>query len=967
MTSQTSDGHTSPADFYRTTVFLPKTDFPMRGDLPKREPAIAQKWVDIDLYEQIRKLSKGREKFILHAGPPYANNPMHVGHALTNILKDTVNKSWQMMGYDAPMVMGWDCHGLPIEWEIEKKYRADGKDKDSVDPISFRQECRDYAHHWIQHHTRDLKRIGIVGDFKNPYLTMSFDAEAKIAEVVHRFAMNGGLYRGVKPVMWSVIEKTALADAETEYKEHKSITVWVKFPVSSSSVSLPEGTGIVIWTTTPWTLPSNRAIAFGPSISYSVYRVDEIAEDSRAQIGTHLILADQLAGDVFEKAKVTSFSKISSLTADDLGHIVCHHPLYEQGYDYDVPVYPADFVTNDTGTGFVHIAPSHGADDFYLGQKYGLPVPDHVDDAGVFRDHVPLFAGKAVFTDKGEMGDANFAVIKALDDVHALISKGTLRHEYPHSWRSRAPLIFRTTPQWFISMENNNLRAKALEGIRSATWHPRAGETRISSMIEHRPDWCISRQRVWGVPIALFIHKQTGEILKDQAVFNRIIDLFKKEGGDAWFTHPDRDFLGDGYNPDDFEKIMDTADVWLDSGATHMFVLDEREELRFPADLYLEGSDQHRGWFHTSLLVSCGLKGVAPYKNVLTHGYVLDEKGYKMSKSLGNGISMEEALGEFGADIVRLWTITSDYSEDIRIGKVILNGTSDMYRRIRNTFRFILGAIDGITEDEMLRDDELSKAPELERLVLHWISTLDAEIRKSITSYDYNKLMQRLHHFCASDLSAFYFDIRKDRLYCDRPDSFERRATRTVMVKLLEHLCAWFAPSLSFTTEEAWGLRPSFIAPDKDSVHMTTFPVVPASWSQPDLAHKWETIRDIRRVITGALEPKRTDKTIGSSLEAHPHIYLTPETADIAKSVDWAEVGITSQATVYTTPAPEEAFTLPDVPGTAVVFTLAQGKKCERCWKVLPTVGSDPEYPDLSPRDADAVRYYKSVAKEKAA
>lgn len=968
-------------EFYRRTVFLPKTDFPMRGNLPEHEPDMAKRWQDMDLYQRVRNTSKGREKFILHIGPPYANGAMHLGHAVNNTLKDVINKSWQMMGYDAPMVMGWDCHGLPIEWKIEEKYRAEGKDKDAVDPVTFRAECRAFAQHWVNVQSDDLQRLGVVGDFKNPYLTMTTHAEARIAGEIHKFLLNGGLYRGVKPVMWSPVEKTALAEAEVEYKEHKSITVWIAFPVTTGAGPVKAGAKMVIWTTTPWTLPSNRGIAYGPDMDYAVYTVTAVAEDARAKVGDQLVLSTKLADEVKEKAKITDWNAGETFKGAALMGMMCAHPLRGLEYDFDVKVIPGSFVTDDTGTGFVHMAPAHGMDDYYAGIAHGLEVTDNVDDAGVFRAHVPLFAGKPVFTDKGEMGDANFAVIKAMDEVGALLAKGTLKHEYPHSWRSKAPIMYRTTPQWFISMETNDLRKKALAAIKATKWHPSMGENRIASMIETRPDWCISRQRAWGVPLSFFVHKETNEPLRDEGVLKRITDLFEQEGSDAWYTRPNADFFPECYpgasrdpqstggtglrrddtvlNPDDYQKVTDIVDVWFESGSTHGFTLEDRPELKWPADLYLEGSDQHRGWFHSSLLVAVGTRGVAPYKNVLTHGFILDEKGYKMSKSLGNGIEPQEIFKKYGADILRLWSLNADYTEDVRLGLNILNTTADMYRRIRNTFRFLLGALDGFDAAEQLSDAELQKAPELERYILHLIAKLDGQVRADIQAYSYNKLMQRLHNFCAVDLSAFYFDIRKDRLYCDRPDLFERRATRTVMSILLHHLCTWFAPVLSFTAEEAWGSRPSTIAPGVESVHLTTFPVPSAAWTNPDLDNRWNTIRDVRRVITGALEVKRADKTIGSSLEAHPTLYLSNDMAQKTCHLDWAEIAITSQVSATVDTPPAEAFTLPDVPGVAVVFNLAKGQKCARCWKVLPTVGQDSDYPDLSPRDADAVRYYK--------
>lgn len=948
----------SKDDLYRQSVFLPKTEFPMRGNLPEREPVFLKKWQDMDLYARLRTESKGREKFILHIGPPYANGGMHLGHAINNILKDMINKSWQMQGYDAPMVMGWDCHGLPIEWEIEKKYRKDDTAKVSVDPVTFRAECRAFAQHWKDVQAVDLLRLGVIGDFKNPYTTMANHAESRIAGEVHKFLKNGGLYRGSKPVMWSVVEKTALAEAEVEYKEHKSITIWIKFPVVASPNPALNGAYAVIWTTTPWTMPSNRGIAFGNDMTYAVYTITEVAEDSRARVGDRIILSTGRAEDVKEKAKITNWDVSETFKGSDLANTICAHPLRGQGFDFDVPLLAANFVTDDVGTGLVHIAPSHGADDFYLGIANGLEITDNVDDSGVFRDHVPLFAGKPVFTATGEMGDANFAVLKVMDEAGALLAKGTLRHEYPHSWRSKAPLIFRTTPQWFISMDKNDLRKKALAGIKATRWHPSQGADRITAMIEGRPDWCISRQRLWGVPIAVFVDKKTNEPLIDDDVFKRITDLFEIEGADAWWSHKPADFLGPKYNPDDYEQIFDTADVWLDSGSTHAFVLEDRPELQFPADLYLEGSDQHRGWFHTSLLISAGTKGVAPYKNVLTHGFILDEKGYKMSKSLGNGVEPQNVMKQYGADILRLWAVTSDYTEDVRIGKTILDTTADMYRRIRNTFRFLLGALDGFNEAERLSDTELARAPELERLVLHWIAERDRDVRANIKEYNYNRLIQCLNGFCALELSAFYFDIRKDRLYCDRPDLFERRATRTVMAILLEHLCGWFAPILSYTTEEVWGMAPATITRGIESVHLTTFPAANPEWFNATLDQKWQTVRNIRRVITGALEPRRADKTIGSSLEAAPEIYLSRDLAEKMNGIDWAEVAITSSILLKTGDAPAGAFTLPDVPGVGVVFQTAKGQKCARCWKVLENIGDDTEYPDLSPRDADAVRYF---------
>ncbi|AGH98810.1 isoleucine--tRNA ligase [Micavibrio aeruginosavorus] len=964
----------SDADKYKDTVFLPKTDFPMRGELPKREPEILKKWQDMDLYRATRATSAGRPKWVLHDGPPYANGDIHMGHALNKTLKDVVNRFYQGMGYDAPYVPGWDCHGLPIEWKVEEQYRNAGKNKDDVDAIAFRAECRAFAQKWVDTQSAQFQRLGVNGDWANPYLTMTHRAEAGIVREIHKFATNGGLYKGVKPVMWSTVEKTALAEAEVEYKDHKSITVWVKFPVRGQA-----NTFIVIWTTTPWTLPSNRAIAFGDALDYAAYTITAVKDEARAKVGETLILSTKLADDVKAKAHIEEWTQAP--VSFDLNKTVCDHPLHAHGYDFDVPVLAGDFVTDDTGTGFVHIAPSHGEDDYWLYMKHfgAKDIPDNVTDDGKFRDHVPLFAGMEVLTEKGEMGGGNFAVLKALDENGALLAKGSIKHDYPHSWRSKAPVIFRTTPQWFIGMNaittaahgDNNapLREKALAAIRDTRWVPTKGEARITAMIENRPDWCISRQRAWGVPIALFVHKETDEVLKDADVLSRIADAFEREGADAWWSHDAQYFLGGQYNPDDYHQVFDIVDVWFESGSTHSFVLGDTKtwpdfEGVGKADLYLEGSDQHRGWFHSSLLESCGTNGVAPYKTVLTHGFVLDDKGYKMSKSLGNVVDPLKMMDEHGADIIRLWTMLSDYSEDIRIGKDTLKVTADLYRRIRNTFRYLLGALDGFDKSEMVPESEYKNMPELEQLVLHWLAEIDGDVRGHIENYEFGRLAHRLHNFCAGELSAFYFDIRKDRLYCDRPDSFERRACRTVMAKIFDCLVTWLAPILAFTAEDAWNYRPRGVfAQDTDSVHLRTFPVIPADWKNEELATKWATLQDIRRVILGALEPKRKDKTIGSSLEAHPVVYLNADMAKLVEGIDLAELSITSQASVKTETAPADAFTLNDVPGVAVVFTRAEGGKCQRSWRIVPDVGSDPEYPDLSARDADAVRWYQQNKK----
>lgn len=943
------------ADFYKETVFLPKTDFPMRGGLPQKEPEILARWAEMDLYTRLRNQSAALPRWTLHDGPPYANGNIHIGHAVNKILKDVVNKSKQMQGFNADYVPGWDCHGLPIEWKIEEKYRAANLDKDEVGIVAFRKECREFAQYWVDIQAEEFQRLGVVGNWENPYLTMTYKAESIIAAEIHKFAENGGLYRGVKPVMWSTVEQTALAEAEIEYKEHKSVTIWVRFPVLDTSVSMLKGADCVIWTTTPWTMPSNRAMGYGADIKYAVYTIEEVAEDARVEVGAKIALAVNLAEEVLKQAKVTKYEQSAFFMGSDLRGTICAHPLRGQGYEFDVPLLEGDFVTDDAGTGFVHIAPGHGEDDFYLGQQHDVEVTDNVTDDGKFRDHVPLFGGLVIYDENGKMGDGNFAPIKAIDDAGKLLAKGSLRHEYPHSWRSKAPIIFRTMPQWFISMKENGLRDKALKAISETRWVPSKGENRIRSMVENRPDWCISRQRAWGVPIAIFVNKKTDEILNDYDVNERIKTIFAKEGSDSWWSRPAKDFLGDQYNVNDYNQIFDIVDVWFESGSTHAFVLEDLDwELGSPADLYLEGSDQHRGWFHSSLLESCGTRGRAPYKNVLTHGFTLDKDGMKMSKSIGNVIAPQKIIDQYGADILRLWMVFCDYENDHRIGDEILKGTADIYRRIRNTLRFLLGALEGYSENESIDlTTEYNQLPELEKLALHQLYEMNEIMQDSIENFDFGKIIKTLHDYCNQNLSAFYFDIRKDRLYCDRPDMFERRACRTVMAEIFESLTAWLAPILSFTTEEAWGYRPQGVFDDVESIHLRRFPAISSEWQNTALAEKWAQVEIIRDKVLAAIEPKRADKTIGSSLAAHPVITLPNDMADDLADIDWAEVCITSQATIQ------------KGDNVAVAFTIAEGNKCERCWKILPEVGSDKEYPNLTLRDADAVRWY--LSKKKAA
>ncbi|NJL50649.1 MAG: isoleucine--tRNA ligase [Blastochloris sp.] len=984
---------------YSQTLFLPQTQFPMRAGLPQKEPDLLKAWEAGDLYGKLRQSAAGRPKFVLHDGPPYANGNIHIGHALNKILKDVVTKSQQMLGFDSNYVPGWDCHGLPIEWKIEEQYRAKGKNKDAVPVVEFRKECRTFAEHWLNEQRKEFKRLGVIGDWDHPYSTMSFPAEAQIAREIMKFAMTGQLYRGSKPVMWSVVEKTALAEAEVEYEDHTSDTVWVKFPVVRKAyfgraTPTPEDilpredlreAHVVIWTTTPWTIPGNRAISFSSRIAYGLYEVTEAPADNWAKVGDKLILADKLAGDVFKQARVTAYARRADVPAEVLKDLVCAHPLQGVGggYTFDVPLLDGDHVTDDTGTGFVHTAPGHGREDFeiWMASKRALEargidptIPYTVDADGAYTKDAPGFEGKRVLTAKGEQGDANKAVITALSDAGALIARGKLKHQYPHSWRSKKPVIFRNTPQWFIaldkptaSLDGATLREVALRSISETRWVPQAGENRINGMIANRPDWVVSRQRAWGVPITVFVHRETGEILKDERVNARIADAFAKEGADAWFADADGSrFLAPDFDPAAWEKVTDVLDVWFDSGSTHAYTLED--PVHFPGlagirrkrdggtdtVMYLEGSDQHRGWFHSSLLESCGTRGRAPYDVVLTHGFVLDEEGRKMSKSLGNTVAPQDVIKASGADILRLWVCASDYSDDLRIGPEILKTTADTYRKLRNTLRWMLGSLAHFRDEDRVAFADM---PELERAMLHELALLDPVVRQAYADFDYKKIHSALTAFMTSDLSAFYFDVRKDALYCEPISSAKRKAALTVIDRLFQALVTWLAPVLSFTCEEAWLARYG-----SGSVHLELFPTIPAEWRDEALAAKWEQIRRVRRVVTGALEIERANKRIGSSLEAAPVVFITEDALRaVIASVDFAEVCITSGLKLEAGDGPADAFRLAEVEGVAVVPAKAEGKKCARSWRITANVGADPAFADLSLRDAQAMREWQSA------
>jgi isoleucyl-tRNA synthetase len=935
---------TAPTQDYRGTVFLPRTGFPMRADLPKREPDWLERWERIGLWQRLRAQSAGRRKFVLHDGPPYANGNIHIGTALNKILKDVINRAAQMAGCDADYVPGWDCHGLPIEWKIEEEYRAKRRNKDEVPVLEFRAECRAFAEHWLAVQREEFARLGVLGDWAGRYATMDLPSEAAIAREIGKFLMNGALYRGLRPVMWSPVEKTALAEAEIEYHDHKSAFLYACFPLVQAPARDLEAASVVIWTTTPWTIPANRALAYGEEIAYALIHVEGVTGDTPLRPGKKLLVALHLLPEVEKACGIGAHTLIRVLKGAELAGAVAAHPLRDWqgapgGYGFPVPLLPGDFVTAEAGTGFVHIAPSHGEDDFELGRAHGLPVPETVADDGTYTHHVPGFAGLHVFR-------AHEAVWEALAACGTLAGKGFLTHQYPHSWRSKKPVIFRATPQWFIAMDGAGaIRATALEQIARTHFVPEAGRTRLGSMIAARPDWCISRQRAWGVPIAVFVDRRTGEPLRDAAVIERIVEAFTTEGADAWYRPgAAARFLGPGRDPADYEQVMDIVDVWFESGSTHAFVLGAGggNRLPFPADLYLEGSDQHRGWFHSSLLESVGTNGVAPFKAVLTHGFVLDEQGRKMSKSLGNTVAPQDVLKTHGADILRLWVMTSDTTEDLRIGKSILDQQAELYRRLRNTLRWLLGNLDGFTEAEAVPHEDL---PELERWVLHRVAELDARLRAaadpdSPSRFAWTGVYPEIHAFCAADLSAFWFDIRKDTFYCDRADSHRRRSARTVADILHRTLTLWLAPVLVFTAEESWLSRfPS----DTDSVHLHDWPAIPAEWRDEALAAKWARIRELRALVTAELERARAAGTIGASLQAAPVLALPEADRGLLSPDAWAEVCITSGVVLEAAAAP------------AARFAPAPGHKCDRCWKVLPEVGHSTAHPTLCRRCEAAI------------
>lgn len=921
---------------YKDTLNLPSTQFPMKANLANREPLQLEQWDEKKLYAQVRKASKGRRTFILHDGPPYANGNIHIGTALNKILKDMVVRSRQMNGYDAAFVPGWDCHGLPIEHNVDKQL---GQKKKQMSTVEIRKACRAYAEKFIDIQRSEFRRLGVMAQWDDPYLTMAFGYEAVIARQCAQFALNQSLYRSKKPIYWCPSCKTALAEAEIEYGNEKSPSIYVKFPLNTDMGILhPElaekPAFMVIWTTTPWTLPANLAVALHPDFVYSAVET---------QAGDVLILARERITECMKAFDIASYRIIADVDPKMLEKKTCRHPLYNR----DSVIILGDHVTLETGTGCVHTAPGHGREDFEIGTTYGLETYSPVDDNGCFTEEVKDFAGRFVF-------DADADIIEHLREKGALLASASISHSYPHCWRCKKPVIFRATPQWFISMDKTGLRKNALAAIDTVTWIPAWGRDRIYGMIEKRPDWCVSRQRSWGVPITVFYCQKCSRMLITPEIADRIYILFAEHGADIWFEKEAAFFLPegtvcDGCGSADFEKEDDILDVWFDSGVSHAAVLEKRPELSWPADLYLEGSDQHRGWFHSSLLTAVGAKGAAPYRTVLTHGFVVDGDGKKMSKSLGNVIAPEKVINRYGAEILRLWVAASDYRDDIRISEKILTQLSDAYRRIRNTCRFILSNLyDFEPERHAVNTAEMQ---EMDRFLLHRLDGLITKTTTAYTAYEFHTVYHALHNFCTLDLSAFYLDILKDRLYTSPATSLQRRGAQTVIWRVVDAVARIMAPILPFTAEEIWAHMPK--TSDKtDSIHLADFPAIDPECRDEALAAKWQVILDVRQEATRALETARAAKTIGHSLNAAVTLCCSDALyerlsayADELKTIFIvSEVRLASSKTCTETCGPT------DMEGLAIHVAPAPGEKCNRCWVIHPSVGTDDRYPDMCDR-----------------
>ena len=958
---------------YAHTLSLPKNLMTMKVNQPELEKELLAGWQQNDLYRELRRASVGRPKFVLHDGPPYANGNIHLGHALNKVLKDAMVRSFQMRGYDAAYVPGWDCHGLPIEWKVEERYRNSGRSKDEVPVSEFRQECRDFASHWLSVQSAEFQRLGVLGDFDNPYTTMKFEAEATIAEELMKLVVSGQVYQGSKPVMWSVVERTALAEAEVEHQDYESDAVWVKFPVVSGNSGLV-GASVVIWTTTPWTMPANRAVAYSPRVSYGLYQVTSTERDFGPRPGERFLVAENLVEQLGGKARL-ELGFVRSVECEELKSLTCAHPLRDLGYGYSVPLLEADHVTDSTGTGFVHTAPGHGVDDFDVWTRneerlleLGLNtrIPFTVDDAGYLTDEAPGFgpssAGGAarVLDDAGKKGDANQRVMAALMSADALVAHGRVKHSYPHSWRSGKPVFFRNTPQWFVHMDKllsdgRTLRVRALAAVSETKFVPEGGRKRLESMLQDRPDWVLSRQRRWGVPVTVFCNDQ-GEPLVDPKANAKVLEAFKVEGADAWFAEGAKErFLSHRPDVDQWHMVTDILDVWFDSGCTHAFTTEARAELASPADVYLEGSDQHRGWFQSSLLEACATRGMAPFKTVVTHGFVLGEDGLKMAKSKNNGVSPQKVMEKHGAEVLRLWALTADFQGDVRIGSNTLQSTQDAFRKVRNTLKWLTGMLayhEGV-------EPVVSELPELEQLMLHRLSELDVAVRNAYDAFDFKKVVRVLTDFMNVELSAFYFDVRKDALYCDAASSPRRLASLHVMSQLFDHLTAWLAPILPFLAEEAW----LAIHKDRCSVHLRQFPLVPVNWRNDRLASRWRVVMSVRSVVNACLEIERREKRLGKALEASPVVYAADDSVvEALMGVPLSEVFGTSEAALVVGSAPDGAFVSDLMSGVGVEFRRASGSRCARSWMYTTDVGSDPDYPDVSARDAHALRQMASLA-----
>ncbi len=924
---------------YKTTLNLPKTDFPMRANLAQREPAMLKQWQGDDLYQHIRQARAGCEKYILHDGPPYANGDIHLGHAVNKTLKDIVIKSKTLSGFDAPYIPGWDCHGLPIEHNVEKKI---GKAGVKVEYSKFRQKCRDYAMRQVEGQRKDFVRIGVFGDWDNPYLTMNFDVEANIIRAIGKIAENGHLVKGYKPVYWSVVGGSALAEAEVEYQDKTSFSIDVAYPVEDKDqlavldaafggLAGEEPINFLIWTTTPWTIPSSQAISVGSDLEYSLVEAGSLK----------LICGSDLLESVAQRLELEEYKVVASCQGAALENIVAQHPFYGRS----IPVLLGDHVTTDAGTGCVHTAPDHGLDDFAVSNKYGISTLNYILDNGVFKDDVELFAGQHVYK-------VDEAVNQVLTDHGRLMSCGKITHSYAHCWRTKTPLIYRATPQWFISMEQNGLLEKAKSAIKSVDWHPEWGEARIRGMLEASPDWCISRQRTWGVPIALFVHKQTGELHPNTAdIIEQVARLVEQSGMDAWYDLDASELLGE--EADNYQKVTDTLDVWFDSGVTHASVIGARDELTYPADLYLEGSDQHRGWFQSSLKTAIAINGTAPYKAVLTHGFTVDENGRKMSKSIGNVVSPQKVINELGADVLRLWVASADFSAEMTVSDEILKRAGDSYRRIRNTARYFLSNIDGFDPQKNLVEHPDLLA--LDQWAIDCASQLQEQIIDDYNNFQFHQIYQKLHNFCVRDMGGFYLDIIKDRIYTCAEDSLPRRSAQTALYHIAEAFSRWIAPILSFTGQEIWDHLPG----EREKYVFTSswYPLQSMAEEEPITQQDWANILQAKEAINKVIEDQRNQGGIKGSLEADIKIFADTELfASLSKlGQELRFVTITSKAELAGIGDAPSNVADAHIEGLKVLVEKSTAHKCARCWHYIDDVGSNDKHPSVCGRCIDNI------------